>query len=99
MFVVIVNFKIEDNDGIKNKFIESAPMYKETKGLIRKNYIINNDTNTAGGVYIFDTEENAHSWFDPERIVYLSERYSTPDIKYFESPVEVNNENNSMNIS
>ena len=40
MFVVIVNFKIEDNDGIKNKFIESAPMYQKTKGLIRKNYII-----------------------------------------------------------
>ena len=60
---------------------------------------INNDTNTAGGVYIFDTEENAHSWFDPERIAYLSERYSIPDIKYFESPVEVNNEHNSINIS
>jgi len=80
-------------------FIESVPMYKETKGLIIKNYIINNDTNTAGGVYIFDTSENAHSWFDPERISYLSERYSVPDIKYFESPVEVNNQNNSINIS
>ena len=83
MFVVIVNFKIENNNGIKDKFIESAPMYKETRGLIRKNYLVNYDTNTA---------ENAHNWFDPERIAYLSERYATPDIKHFESPIEVNNE-------
>tara|TARA_B110000238_G_C15973935_1_gene372992 strand:+ start:94 stop:393 length:300 start_codon:yes stop_codon:yes gene_type:complete len=98
MFVVIVNFKTKDNDSIKDKFIESAPLYKETQGLIRKNYLINKDTNTAGGVYIFDTAENAYNWFDPERIAYLSERYSEPDIKYFESPVEVNNENHKINI-
>jgi hypothetical protein len=35
MFVVIVNFKIE-NTNIKDKFIETSSMYKETKGLIRK---------------------------------------------------------------
>ena len=98
MFVVIVNFKTKDNDSIKDKFIESSPLYKETQGLIRKNYLINKDTNTAGGVYIFDTAENAYNWFDPERIAYLSERYSEPDIKYFESPVEVNNENHKINI-
>ena len=61
MFLVIVNFKIEDSDGIKDKFIESAPMYKKTKGLIRKNYLVNNDTNTAGGVYLFDTAKNAYN--------------------------------------
>ena len=99
MFVVIVSFNIENKDGIKDKFIESAPMYKETKGLIRKNYLVNNDSNTAGGVYLFDTAENAYNWFDDERISYLSERYSVPEIKYFESPVEVNNESHKINIS
>ena len=44
MFVVIVKFKISDsvdNDSIKEKFKETAPMYQETKGLIRKNYLFN----------------------------------------------------------
>ena len=99
MFVVIVSFKIENNDEIRDKFIESAPMYKETKGLIRKNYLVNKNTNTAGGVYLFDTAKNAYNWFDDERISYLSERYSIPDIKFFESPVEVNNESHKINIS
>ena len=51
--------------------------------LVRKIYLVNNDTNTAGGVYLFDTEKIAHSWIDTKRIEYLSERYSSSDIKYF----------------
>ena len=31
MFVVIVSFKIENNDKIRDKFIESAAMYKKTR--------------------------------------------------------------------
>ena len=91
MYVVMVNFKISEYEDIKNKFKETAPMYQKTKGLIRKNYIVNKEYNTAGGVYIFDDAKNAHEWFDSKRIAYLTERYSEPEIKYFESPVEVNN--------
>ena len=50
-------------------------------------------------MYVFDNADNAHEWFDAERIAYLSERYSIPDIKYFESPVEVNNLNKEISIS
>ena len=50
-------------------------------------------------MYVFDNVDNAHEWFDDERIAYLSERYSIPDIKYFESPVEVNNLNKEISIS
>ncbi len=42
MFVVIVKFNISDdidNNSIKEKFKETAPMYQETNGLIRKNYL------------------------------------------------------------
>ena len=99
MFVVIVSFKIEDNEKIKDKFVETASMYQNTKGLLRKNYLVNKDNNTAGGVYVFDNADNAHEWFDAERIAYLSERHSIPDIKYFESPVEVNNLNKEISIS
>ena len=42
MFVVIVNFKIE-NTNIEDKFIETSSIYKETKGLIRKNYLVNHE--------------------------------------------------------
>ena len=101
MFVVIVKFKISDsvdNDGIKEKFKETAPMYQETKGLIRKNYLFNESKNIAGGVYIFDNSENAFAWFDESRIQWLTDRYSEPEISYFDSPVEVNNDSNKIYI-
>jgi len=102
LFVVIVKFKVPNNSNsndIKNKFQETAPMYQETDGLIRKNYLLNKDKNLAGGVYIFDTSKNAHAWFDQSRIKWLTERYSEPEISYFDSPVEVNNSDNKININ
>ena len=42
MIIVTVTFSIPsdlDVVSLKNKFLETAPMYKETPGLIRKNYI------------------------------------------------------------
>ena len=99
MFVVIVNFKISENEDIIDKFIETAPMYQRTKGLIRKNYLVNEANNIAGGVYVFDNKQNAHEWFDKERLAYLTERYSKPEIKYFDSPVEVNNDSKEIMVN
>jgi len=102
MYVVIVKFKISkdlDKGIIKSKFEETAPMYQDTKGLIRKNYLFSASNNTAGGVYIFDNSKNAHTWFDKERIDWLTERFSSPDITYYDSPVEVNNETNKIVVN
>ncbi len=57
MFVVIVNFKISENENIIEKFKETAPMYHKAKGLIRKNYLLNEANNIAGGVYVFDNKK------------------------------------------
>ena len=94
MFIVIVKFKIPEDigiEGIKKKFEETAPIYKNTSGLIRKNYLINEDENIAGGVYIFDNSKSAYAWFDEDRIKWLTTRYSSPEISYFDSPVAVDN--------
>ena len=101
MFVVIVKFKISDDidiNSIKEKFKETAPMYQDTNGLIRKNYLFNKSKNIAGGVYIFNNSENAYAWFDESRIQWLTDRYSEPEITYFDSPVEVNNDSNKIFI-
>lgn len=102
MYVVIVKFKISlglEEHSIKKKFEETAPMYQSTKGLIRKNYLLNSSDNIAGGVYIFDNFKNAHTWFDQDRIDWLTERYSSPEITYYDSPVEVNNETNMIVVN
>ena len=58
----------------------------------------NENKNIAGGVYIFDNSKNAYAWFDESRIQWLTDRYSEPEISYFDSPVEVNNDSNKIYI-
>ena len=94
MIIAVVKFKIAselDDETLKEKFLETAPIYKDTAGLIRKNYIADTDKNIAGGVYCFDTRDNAEKWFNAERIAWITDRYSAPDIQYFENPVIVDN--------
>ena len=35
--------------------------------------------------------ENAKSWFDEDRIKWITDRYSSPDIKFYKNPVIVDN--------
>ena len=94
MIIAFVTFKInkELTDAVlKEKFLETSPIYKETPGLIRKNYISDTSKNLAGGVYCFDKIENAKSWFDEARVKWITERFSAPDIKFYENPVIVDN--------
>ena len=99
MIIVIVTFKIKSEITeamLKDKFLETSPIYKDTKGLIRKNYISEPSKNLAGGVYCFDNLANAKSWFDEERIAWITNRYSKPDLKFYENPVTVDNNSNEI---
>ena len=81
MIIAFVKFKIPsdlDDTILKEKFIETSPIYKDTKGLIRKNYISDTEKNIAGGLYCFDSRDNAEIWFDAERIAWITDRYSPP---------------------
>lgn len=94
MIIVKVTFQIPkelDFETLKEKFQETAPMYQDTKGLTRKNYICDLEKSIGGGIYCFDSREHADIWFDEARIKWLTDRYSKPDIEYFETPVIVDN--------
>ena len=94
MIIAIVTFKIDSkltDSVLKEKFLETSPIYKDTQGLIRKNYICDTSKNLAGGVYCFDNLDNANRWFDEDRVKWITERYSAPDIKFYENPVIVDN--------
>ena len=94
MIIVIVTFKISPDiteSTLKEKFMESSDLYKDTPGLIRKNYLSDVRNNTAGGVYFFDTLENAQNWFDDKRIEWLTQRYSKPEINFYDNPIVIDN--------
>ena len=95
MITVIVTFKISDEldaDILKEKFIETSTLYQDVTGLRRKNYIADIENNTAGGVYTFDSMKDAKNWFDEDRVNWITDRYSKPEINFYESPVVVDNE-------
>ena len=99
MITVIVSFNIStdlNSDTVKDKFLETAPIYKHVDGLIRKNYLLDIDKHTAGGVYTFETREQAEKWFDQERIDWITERYSNPELTYYNTPVLVDNDQDEI---
>tara|TARA_B110000483_G_C17827577_1_gene401464 strand:+ start:152 stop:457 length:306 start_codon:yes stop_codon:yes gene_type:complete len=94
MIIVIVTFNLSPavtETILKENFLASAAIYKDTPGLIRKNYLSDIKNNTGGGVYCFDTLSNAESWFDEKRIKWLTERYSKPEIIFYDNPIIVDN--------
>ena len=95
MIIVIVNFKISNEinaDLLKEKFLETSTLYQNVTGLQRKNYIADIDNSTAGAVYTFKSLKDAKNWFDEDRINWITERYSKPEIKFYDCPVVVDNE-------
>ena len=99
MITVIVSFKISTGlkaEAVKDKFLETAPMYRDVDGLIRKNYLLDIEKHTAGGAYTFETREQADKWFDQERIDWITERYSKPELTYYDTPVLVDNDQDQI---
>ena len=97
MITVVVKFKISDtltSKILKEKFIETSTMYQNVDGLLRKNYIADIKNKYAGGVYTFVSLKSAKNWFDEDRIEWITQRFSKPEVAYYESPVIVDNEKN-----
>ena len=97
MITVVVKFKISDtltSKILKEKFIETSTMYQNVDGLLRKNYIADIENKYAGGVYTFVCMKSAKNWFDEDRIEWITQRFSKPEVAYYESPVIVDNEKN-----
>jgi hypothetical protein len=97
MITVVVKFKISDtltSKILKEKFIETSIMYQNVDGLLRKNYIADIENKYAGGVYTFVSMKSAKNWFDEDRIEWITQRFSKPEVAYYESPVIVDNEKN-----
>ena len=94
LVTVKVTFNIPDDQAllsITEKFLERTEIFRETDGLIRKNYICDIENSVAGGIYCFDTYKSDKEWCDDDRIRWLKERYSKPEIQYLENPVVVDN--------
>lgn len=95
MITALVQFKLPEPltlDQAQEIFSSTAPKYRDLQGLVRKYYILSEDGGTAGGVYLWDSREDAERLYTDDWRKFILEKYgSEPSIAYFTSPVIVDN--------
>lgn len=95
MITVIVNFPTQDGatiESMADAFNSTAPHYEGLPGLIRKYYLFDPKTAIGGGVYLWESRAQAEAFYDDEWRKRIVEKYgSAPELRYFESPVIVDN--------
>lgn len=95
MITALVQFKLPKpmtRNEAQEIFSTTAPRYRDLQGLIRKYYILSEDGETAGGVYLWKSREDAERLYNDDWKKFIVEKYgSEPFITYFESPMIVDN--------
>jgi hypothetical protein len=75
------------------RFEGSAPKYRNVPGLVRKYYIRSEDGRVAGGIYLWESREQAERVYNAEWRERVETLYgSTPSITWFDTPVIVDNQ-------
>lgn len=73
-------------------FLGTAPKYRQIDGLLRKYYILSQDGETAGGVYLWRSRRDADGLYTDEWKQFIRDKYgASPTVTYFETPVIVDN--------
>lgn len=95
MITAVVQFKLPKpitRDQAREIFLSTAPKYQDLQGLIRKYYILSQDGATAGGVYLWNSKEDANRLYTEEWKSFVREKYGADALlTYFEAPVVVDN--------
>lgn len=91
MITAIVQFKVPDDltvEKAKEGFEEIAKSYLDTPGLIRKYFIVSDDQ-IGGGVYLWETREQAEALYNgPIWSARIEEIYGVkPEVQWFHCPV------------
>ena len=95
MITVITNFVLPKPitcDEARKIFLGTAPNYQGVSGLVRKTYLYSEDGVTVGGVYLWNSRQEAEKMYTEEWFTFVRKKYGTEaTVTYFESPVVVDN--------
>ncbi|MGI9384624.1 MAG: monooxygenase [Methyloligellaceae bacterium] len=96
MYITVVEIDLPahiDRKALKQAFHHTAPRYNRVAGLLRKYYCVSENENVTGGVFVWDSLENAKSGHsDPEWKQLIMDKYGAEArVTYFEVPVVVDN--------
>jgi hypothetical protein len=100
MITTLVQFKLPQavaREKAKEIFLSTAPKYRKISGLIRKYYLLSEDGETAGGVYLWESRKDAEALYTKEWENFVREKYGAPpSVTCFESPIVVDNVTNEI---
>lgn len=95
MITALVQFKLPQPvtpEKAKDIFLTTASKYQATPGLIRKYYLLSQDGGTAGGVYLWRSQQDAERLYTEQWKGFVRDKYgAAPTVTYFQSPVVVDN--------
>ena len=70
----------------------TAPNYQGIDGLIRKYYLLSEDGQSAGGIYLWESRAQAEQLYTAGWEQQIMDKYgAAPSVSYFETPVVVDN--------
>jgi hypothetical protein len=95
MITVIVEFNLSEPISTmqaRETFLSTAPKYQGVPGLIRKYYFLGPDGAKAGGIYLWQSREDADRLYTSEWRAFIHGKYgSAPVLTYLETLVVVDN--------
>jgi hypothetical protein len=95
MIIALTSFKLRKpitREQARSIFLSTAPTYRGVQGLFKKHYLLSEDGATAGGVYLWNSREEAEALYTEAWRAFVREKYGTdPTVTYFDSPVLVDN--------
>lgn len=95
MITALVQFKLPQpvsREQAREIFSGTAQKYRDISGLIRKYYVLSTDGKTAGGMYLWNSQEDAEQLYTAEWEQFIFDKYGNfPSVNYFDCPVIVDN--------
>jgi Putative mono-oxygenase ydhR len=95
MITAITTFRLPrpiTRDQARRIFLSTASKYQGVPGLVRKVYVLSQEGDTAGGIYLWNSRAEADAMYTESWKAFVREKYGTDlSIAYFDSPVVVDN--------
>ena len=95
MHTVMWTFQVPEGtskDSLRQTIKATAHTYQGIPGLIRKYYLLSQDGNAAGGVYLWKSREDAERLYSDNWKAFILEKYEArPFVTYFDTTVVVDN--------
>ena len=93
MITVIAMYELPTpitRDEARRTFLSTAPKYQGVPGLVRKYYVLSQDGNSVGGIYLWDSRAEADALYTESWRAFVREKYGTePSLTYLDCPVVV----------